>query len=687
MEVAGPELGAVRIDSGDLLLVAHRVRQQLDELGATETRIVVTSDLDEYAIASLAAAPVDAYGVGTQLVTGQRPPDLLDGLQAGRPRRVGGPEGSAACRWRRSRLGGKTSRRRPQVGRAAARRDGVAEAEVIGTGPVPGRAGGPAAPGGAGQGRRGRRPRAAGRRTGPARRGARRACRCRRPSCPAGRPVIPTEYVPVRVDTPVPRGNGRRARRSPRMPPPEVVRKSLGSGVQWHTVTRPGPHPSDATRRRRTERPFAETAKDTAMHRALIVVDVQNDFCEGGSLAVAGRRRRRRRHHRADRAGPAPATATSWRPATTTSTPATTSPTTPTSSTPGRAHCVAGTEGVGFHPNFAPAVASGAIDAVFDKGAYAAAYSGFEGADENGVDAGRLAAGPARSTEVDVVGIATDHCVRATALDAAREGFRTQVLLDLTAGVAEETTERALEELRAAGVELTGKPVVRAREPRPWTGRRTCRGPARRPARPARGHCAVAGQRGPPRVHPVRGCSRAVVRSGHSGPRRPGRRGRDRVSRPRRRPCSRSRQPSAARRPASRWRAAGRSSTARIGCHSSVRSGRRDAGRGRAPDQAVGMVQDRRDLVRGGRGRVAPEVDRSQAEVAQPGQGAGAVLGAHQHAYASRPAPVRREPGRSGWAGSTPPPRCRWAACRNLLRPCVTPPVRLGVNKKVTGRT
>ncbi len=123
------------------------------------------------------------------------------------------------------------------------------------------------------------------------------------------------------------------------------------------------------------------------------------------------------------------------------------------------AHCVAGTEGVGFHPNFAPAVASGAIDAVFDKGAYAAAYSGFEGADENGVPlADWLRAREVE--EVDVVGIATDHCVRATALDAAREGFRTQVLLDLTAGVAEETTERALEEMRGAGVELTGKPVV-----------------------------------------------------------------------------------------------------------------------------------------------------------------------------------------------------------------------------------
>ena len=88
-----------------------------------------------------------------------------------------------------------------------------------------------------------------------------------------------------------------------------------------------------------------------------------------------------------------------------------------------------------------------------------AAYSGFEGTDENGVTLAEWLR-TRDVSEVDVVGIATDHCVRATALDAAREGFRTQVLLDLTAGVAEATTERAIEELRAAGVELTGKPVV-----------------------------------------------------------------------------------------------------------------------------------------------------------------------------------------------------------------------------------
>ncbi len=74
VEIAGPELGAVRIDSGDLGVLATQVRQQLDTLGATKTRIIVTSDLDEYSIAALAACPVDGYGVGTSLVTGSGHP-------------------------------------------------------------------------------------------------------------------------------------------------------------------------------------------------------------------------------------------------------------------------------------------------------------------------------------------------------------------------------------------------------------------------------------------------------------------------------------------------------------------------------------------------------------------------------------------------------------------------------------
>jgi nicotinate phosphoribosyltransferase len=74
VRLAGPELGAVRIDSGDLPVVVADVRRQLDALGATGTRITVTNDLDEYGIAALAASPVDSYGVGTALVTGSGHP-------------------------------------------------------------------------------------------------------------------------------------------------------------------------------------------------------------------------------------------------------------------------------------------------------------------------------------------------------------------------------------------------------------------------------------------------------------------------------------------------------------------------------------------------------------------------------------------------------------------------------------
>lgn len=136
VEIAGPELGAVRIDSGDLLLVAHRVRQQLDELGATDTRIIVTSDLDEYAIASLAAAPVDAYGVGTQLVTGSGHPtaSMVYKLVA---RAESADRAAPLVPVAKKSTGGKTS-----IGgrKWAARRldeEGVAEAEVVGTGEVP----------------------------------------------------------------------------------------------------------------------------------------------------------------------------------------------------------------------------------------------------------------------------------------------------------------------------------------------------------------------------------------------------------------------------------------------------------------------------------------------------------------------------------------------------------------------
>ena len=133
VELAGPELGAVRLDSGDLVEQAHVVRAQLDRLGARDTKIVVTSDLDEYAIAALAAAPVDLYGVGTSLVTGSGAPT------AGMVYKLVAREGAAGQLVSVA----KRSKDKLSIGgrKHALRRlssDGVAEAEVVGIGQLPG---------------------------------------------------------------------------------------------------------------------------------------------------------------------------------------------------------------------------------------------------------------------------------------------------------------------------------------------------------------------------------------------------------------------------------------------------------------------------------------------------------------------------------------------------------------------
>ena len=190
------------------------------------------------------------------------------------------------------------------------------------------------------------------------------------------------------------------------------------------------------------------------MKRALIVVDVQNDFCEGGSLGVSGGAQVAHRigdllHHWSAKDPKAPdyavAVATrdhhidpgghfsdhpdfvdSWPP-----------------------HCVVGTDGEAFHPNLDPQP----FDAIFLKGEHEAAYSGFEGRTVEGVP---LADWLRRHqiTDVDVCGLATDHCVRATTLDAVGEGFNVRLLTDLCAGVAEKTSTAALEEMRSAGAAL-----------------------------------------------------------------------------------------------------------------------------------------------------------------------------------------------------------------------------------------
>ena len=132
VEVAGPSLGAVRIDSGDLGVLAVRVRGQLDALGAHATRIIVTSDLDEYAIASLAAAPVDGYGVGTQLVTGSGAPTcgFVYKLVARE-----GASGEMVSVAKRSPDKASIGGRKYALRRRSTR--GVAEAEVIGVGTPP----------------------------------------------------------------------------------------------------------------------------------------------------------------------------------------------------------------------------------------------------------------------------------------------------------------------------------------------------------------------------------------------------------------------------------------------------------------------------------------------------------------------------------------------------------------------
>jgi nicotinamidase/pyrazinamidase len=188
------------------------------------------------------------------------------------------------------------------------------------------------------------------------------------------------------------------------------------------------------------------------MVMAVLVADVQNDFCEGGSLAVAGgaevasaitvrlgeggyEHAVATRDHHID-PGPhfslTPDYVDTWPP-----------------------HCVVGTAGVALHPN----LDTSRIEAVFDKGEYAPAYSGFDGVyegmplldwlHERGVDT------------VEIIGLTTDHCVRATARDAVHNGFATTVRLDLTAGVAPATVEAAIAEMRELGVTLLGQPVVR----------------------------------------------------------------------------------------------------------------------------------------------------------------------------------------------------------------------------------
>jgi len=185
--------------------------------------------------------------------------------------------------------------------------------------------------------------------------------------------------------------------------------------------------------------------------RTLVIVDVQNDFCEGGSLPVSGGAAVARdisallagpdagyaqvvatRDYHIDPAGhfsDRPDFVTTWPP-----------------------HCVVGTPGADFYPDLDTA----AVNEVFSKGLHAAAYSGFEGSAPDG-EALETWLRSRGVTSLDIVGLATDHCVRATAADAARAGFTTRVLLDLTAAVSRATCQSAIAELSELGVDLPSR--------------------------------------------------------------------------------------------------------------------------------------------------------------------------------------------------------------------------------------
>lgn len=179
------------------------------------------------------------------------------------------------------------------------------------------------------------------------------------------------------------------------------------------------------------------------MTNALIIVDVQNDFCEGGKLAVDGGANVAGMitdflKARAHEYGHIVATR-DWH------------------ICPGEhftkwpIHCVAGTTGAEFHP----LLHTDRIDAVFDKGQWSDGYSGFDGR-TNGTEYLVDWLHERNVMWLDIVGIATDYCVKATALDATVNGFDACVRMDMTAGVAKDSTKAAIAEMRAVGVGIIG---------------------------------------------------------------------------------------------------------------------------------------------------------------------------------------------------------------------------------------
>lgn len=391
---AGP--GGVRIDSGDLVAETCAARKVLDGLGATDTRIVVSGDLDEFRMDELvrAGAPIDVFGVGTSLVTGSGAPTagLTYKLVA-----IGDRHGVLQPVAKRSAgkvgIGGRKRARRVVASGSAS--------EFLDIGPSLAD-------------------------DGPGRLQVRLMT--------AGVAHEPADERRRAIEV----ATARRHHATVRSTLADIGALGLEPGT-----TAVLPVVSVVTTSTKPE-----SSAGRGPRRALVVVDCQNDFCEGGSLAVAGGAATVARiadHIRSldddtvvvgtadahvdpgSHFSAAPDFVDTWPP-----------------------HCVAGTNGASTHAFLDPAL--GRVEAWFAKGSHGAAYSGFEGRSTVSEETLDEYFRRRRVRCVDVVGLATDYCVAATARSAVELGYEVRVLIDLVAAVDPAGGDRTLHELEALGV-------------------------------------------------------------------------------------------------------------------------------------------------------------------------------------------------------------------------------------------
>ena len=411
---AGP--GGVRIDSGDLVLETRNARRLLDDLGATETRIVVSGDLDEFRIDELVrdGAPIDVFGVGTSLVVGSGAPTA--GLTY---KLVAIADSGGVMQPVAKRSAGKAGVGGRKVVRRHETHGGIEESLLVGPPLSESNLQVPFMLAGVVQPRedvhvaiarhRNWRPRLA---------------RLGALDITEGETLVTPNVVVVNPNLAV-------------VKPNVAAEPAVGSAV--------GRDPAVAGSR------VVESPSGPVPRRALIVVDCQNDFCEGGSLAVEGGAAvvaRISSYLLAKAADVDVVVATLD---------AHVDPGSHFSESPDwidswPAHCMVGTSGSQPHVNFAPAL--GTVDMWFEKGAHEAAYSGFEGRSTTTQETLDEYLRRRKVSAVDVVGLATDYCVGATARSALSKGYSVRVLSDLCAAVDSGGSETMLGELRGAGVEV-----------------------------------------------------------------------------------------------------------------------------------------------------------------------------------------------------------------------------------------